>query len=247
MQLAAVPAEPASARSFGKMIEDVPGQELGRGVHTAELRQLIQVLIVELLKHLLEHGMRAGDINDDSMRIEALRQKRDADDKRRTMHVLGGAEDLAAKGVRDHDLVGNFHRIHENAFSSVGLGSRRVPNEPTDHVRLRIEDRGELGGQLLKRNRRRNEPIKHGIVKERKCCCETSSRAPARAPRGRDSADLARQEPQSSGVKGFPERRAYLAAPIPAQLDDAGFVSGNSQRGRKASRCGARMERPPKA
>jgi hypothetical protein len=31
------------------------------------------------------------------------------------MQLLSGTKDLAAKGVRDHDLVGDFHRVHESS------------------------------------------------------------------------------------------------------------------------------------
>src|SRR5438552_8808564 len=97
-------------------------------VFTLELRQLIQVLIVEFAEHLRQRSMSAADVDDDSMGIEALREKGYANDKCGAVEYLGGAENCAAKRVCDHVLVGNFHSIHENASSSVGLCSRRVSN-----------------------------------------------------------------------------------------------------------------------
>jgi hypothetical protein len=66
MKLAAVPAEPPSEQ-IRRDDRRCAGSELGRGVHTLELQQLIRVLIVEFAEHLLQHNMSAADVDDDSM------------------------------------------------------------------------------------------------------------------------------------------------------------------------------------
>src|SRR5262249_24848313 len=57
--------------------------------------------------------------------------------------------------------------------------------------------------------------------------------------RGRDLADLTRNEPQAPAMKRFTERGSDFAAAVPAQLDDARLFTGKPQRDRKAGGGGA--------
>src|SRR5216683_1877479 len=50
MQLARLAAERAAARRRGELVEDVSGQEFGGGVDALELRDLVEVAIVDRLE-----------------------------------------------------------------------------------------------------------------------------------------------------------------------------------------------------
>ena len=57
-----------------------------------------------------------------------------------------------------------------------------------------------------------------------------------RPVRGRDLADLARNELQPAAVERAAERHRDRPRPVPAQLDDGRLVAGDVERGRQAPR-----------
>ena len=60
--------------------------------------------------------MGAGDIDNDAVGIEFLDEKGDADDERGTMQLLRRPEHVAAKRMRDHDLIADFNCVHGAPF-----------------------------------------------------------------------------------------------------------------------------------
>ena len=130
------------------------------------------------------------------------------------MNVLGWAEDLPPKRVRDHDLVGNFHRVHEISSS---LASQPPGIESTDTRRSirRRKSRGDWQAVPRKQSVAKADFKLRGPEQ-----CERSRKAPAFAParttRSRDIADLAGQQPQSPAMECFPERKRI--SPLPYQL-----------------------------
>src|SRR5690606_26153810 len=60
-------------------VEDVARQRLGGRELALELRQRVEVLVVQLAQHFLEHFMRAADIDHDRMLAERLAEEGDID------------------------------------------------------------------------------------------------------------------------------------------------------------------------
>ena len=74
LELAAVAAEIALAGVMREPVEDVFGQEFGRGVDALELRHLVEILVVQRLEHLLQRIKRAADVDHDAVGIERRRR-----------------------------------------------------------------------------------------------------------------------------------------------------------------------------
>ncbi len=108
LQLAAVAAELAVARGLREPIEDVLGQEFGRGVVALELRHVVEVAVVQRLQHRLQHLMRAADVDHDAVLVERLGDERRIDHEGRAVQRLRRAEHRAAKRMGDHDVVADF-------------------------------------------------------------------------------------------------------------------------------------------
>jgi hypothetical protein len=98
------------------------GQIFGRGVDAFELRQFVEIVVVERRQRCLEHVVGAGDIDDDAVRVEFVGEKRHRMTKVAPC-TLARTENLPAKGMGDHDLVGDFNRVHENSSSCVFIGA----------------------------------------------------------------------------------------------------------------------------
>src|SRR6266568_6160595 len=112
-------AELARARRTREVLEEMPGQKFGGGVNALELRQLVELAIVERDERLFEHFVGARDVDDDAMGVEFIGEKGHANDERRAMHLLRRAENVPVEGVGNHDLVGDFNRVH--GFSSASM------------------------------------------------------------------------------------------------------------------------------
>ena len=65
------PSLPARAASR-EQVEQIFGQEFGRGVDALELRQVVEVVVVERHQRLLQHLVGAGDVDDDAVLIELV-------------------------------------------------------------------------------------------------------------------------------------------------------------------------------
>ena len=105
----------------GELVEDPAGEPFGGGVDALELRNLVEVLVVDHLEGRLEHVDGAADIDHDAVGVEFLRHERDRDREGRAMQRLCGAENLALERVSDHDVVGNFNGVHARLLA-VQLG-----------------------------------------------------------------------------------------------------------------------------
>src|SRR5262249_18260178 len=125
---------------------------------------------------------------------------------------------------------------------SVHCRSRRIADQLADHVGGRVENRRQPRRQILEIDRRRDQGVEHGVAEQCQCRLEAPAVAPTGAVRGRDLADLARDEPQPAAVEGFPERHGHVAAAVPAELDHARLLAGEPQRGRKPARAGTGVE-----
>src|SRR5262245_1479999 len=65
---------------------------------------------------------------------------------------------------------------------------------------------------------------------------------PARPVRGRDLADLARDDGEPPAVERAAERERDLALTVPAELDDPGLIAGELECGGKPAWRAARMK-----
>src|SRR5262245_36262865 len=97
---------------------------------------------------------------------------------------------------------------------------RRIADQLADYVGIRTKNRGELRRQIVERQRRRDQQVEHRIAKQHECRRKPPPMAPARPMRGRNLADLARDEAQPTAMERFAERQRDIAAAVPAQLDD---------------------------
>ena|SRR4029079_7007333 len=102
---AAGAAELVGACGLRELVENVFGEEFGCGVHALEFGQLIEIAIVERRQGCLQRLMRAANIDDDSVRIEAVGKKRRIDDEGCSVQRLRRPEHGAAERVSNHDVV----------------------------------------------------------------------------------------------------------------------------------------------
>ena len=79
------------------------------------------------------------------------------------MDLLGGPENLAAKRMSDHDLIGDFDCEHSNSLWLSKLVRARIQNRLADRAGGRTENIWQPRGQVLKCNRRCKQDIEHGI------------------------------------------------------------------------------------
>ena len=110
---------------------------------------------------------RARDIDDDAVRVEFVGEKRHANDEGRPMHPLRGTENLPAKGMGDHDLVGDFNRVHENSSSCVFIGAG-IADRLADDIGIGAEHRRQRGWQFLEPDGRREQRVQHRVLEQRK-------------------------------------------------------------------------------
>src|SRR5262249_13765913 len=118
----------------------------------------------------------------------------------------------------------------------------RIVDHLAQYPALRRKDFGQSRRQILERDGRREQRIERRIGEQRERSLESTPRAPARAMRGRNAPDLARNEPQPAAVECPAQRNRNLAAAVPAELDDARLLAGCPKRGRKPGGRAARME-----
>src|SRR4029453_8480090 len=88
-----------------------------------------EIAIIERCEGLLEHLLCARDVDHDAVRIELFREKCHANDKGRPVHVLSRAEHLAPKRMGNHDLVGDFNRVHEGSQSLSSAAGYRISGQ----------------------------------------------------------------------------------------------------------------------
>ena len=117
LQLAAVAAELAGARRLGQAVEDVLGQEFGRGVGALELRHVVEIAVVQRLEHGLERLVRAADVDHDAVAVELIGDERGIDHEGRAVQRLRRAEHRAAERMGDHDVVADFDGEHRQPLS----------------------------------------------------------------------------------------------------------------------------------
>ena len=96
-KLTALAAELTRARRGSELVEHVLRQEFRGGVLALELRQLVEIAVVQRLQHRLEHLVSAPDVDHDAVVVERLRDERHVDDEGRAMQRLRRPEHGAAE------------------------------------------------------------------------------------------------------------------------------------------------------
>ncbi len=112
LQVPALPAELAVARSLGQPVVDVARQEFGRGVLAGKLGNGIEVLVVQRLEHCLQDLVGAADVDHDPIGVERIGHEGCIEDEGRAVQGLGGAKDFSLEGVSDHDVVADLDSVH---------------------------------------------------------------------------------------------------------------------------------------
>ena len=74
---------------------------------------IVEISKFERRENRLQRLMRAADIDDDAVRVEAFGDERRVDHESRAVQRLRRAEHLAAKRMGDHDVVANFDGEHQ--------------------------------------------------------------------------------------------------------------------------------------
>ena len=179
--LVPVASELAGPRHRGELIEHVFGHEFGGGVDALELRQVVEIAVVERRQRGFERRVRAADIDDDAVSIQLLGHEGGADHEGRAVQLLGGTEHLALEGMRDHDLVGNFDCEHRNLSINVLLFGARIADQRAARVGLRPENLRQSLRQVLERHRRRQQASSAGSTRR----SSAAARRRARLQRGR--------------------------------------------------------------
>jgi hypothetical protein len=77
-----------------------------------ELRQVVEIAILERVERSLQLLVRAADVDHDAVAVEAFGQKGCTHHEGRVMQRLRGPKNLATEGMRNHDLVGYFNCKH---------------------------------------------------------------------------------------------------------------------------------------
>src|SRR5437899_3329180 len=96
-----------------------------------------------------------------------------------------------------------------------------------------IEDVGQLLRQVGKCDRRAEQRVECGIVKQPQCFFQPAPVRPGCAMRRRDVPDLARHELQPLRVKCTAERHLYLPGAIPGEFQHRRLEGGKAERSRK--------------
>ena len=118
-------------------------------------------LIVERSQRRLQHVVGAADVDDDAVLIEPFGQERRAHHEGRAVQFLRGAEHLAAKRMRDHDLVGTS-----------------TANTGTPLAQCALQDSGSAGS--ARRRPRRGSPAGAPAGRRRPSPAPATHRAPDR-------------------------------------------------------------------
>jgi hypothetical protein len=95
-------------------VEDMMTEKFRGREHTSELRQRIEVLIVQGGQHRFQRIQRSANIDDDIEPGQRRAKERDVDDKGGSMLVLRRSEERIGHRVGDHDRVANFYGKHRH-------------------------------------------------------------------------------------------------------------------------------------
>src|SRR4029077_20867781 len=98
---------------------DLAGEELGRRIATAEFRQLVEIVVIELAEHDLQQVESATDVANDAVGIERLPAQLRLDHKSCSMELLRGPEDSADQAVRDHAMMADGDAVHRGPLSVI--------------------------------------------------------------------------------------------------------------------------------
>ena len=115
-------------------------QEFGGGVDALEFRDLVQVSIAERFQDRLQRLVRSTDIDDDSVRVEAIGNERGVHHEGRAVERLRRTKHIAAKRMSDHDVIANFDREHWQTSDLSDLSGRGIGDELAEYATLSRED-----------------------------------------------------------------------------------------------------------
>src|SRR5262249_40997039 len=93
LEFTAVAPKRVGAGRIGELIENMLGQKLGRCIVAVELRQFVQIAIIQGLQCRLERFVCAPDIDDDAVGIERFSKESCIDDECRAVHRLRRTKD----------------------------------------------------------------------------------------------------------------------------------------------------------
>src|SRR3569832_171500 len=119
--------------------------------------------------------MRAADVDDNAIAVERLGGKRCSYDESRAMKCLRRAENGAAEGVGDHDMVSNLNG-EQGTSSEIANGLAKYAAAGGKNIR-------QLIGQLPEGDRSGEQ--------QRECCRKSSAVRPAGPMRGCNPPNLA--------------------------------------------------------
>ncbi len=116
-------AEIATPDRLHNLVEDDAREEFGRRVASLELRKVVEVPIIEVRKHRVQHVGRAADVDDEAVSIELAAAKLDVNHIGCPVQPLCGAEYGAGEAVGDHHVAAHGDAVH--VVSSVSDGRAR--------------------------------------------------------------------------------------------------------------------------
>src|SRR5215831_1437215 len=118
---------------------------------------------------------------------------------------------------------------------------RRIIDQLAQDRARRRQDFWHAHRQLDERDRGREQRVEPRVGEQVERGRDPAPMRPARPVRGRDLADLARDQLEAAAVERAAERRRHVARAVPAHLEDRRLVAGEPERGGEAGRAAARM------
>src|SRR5215475_15231697 len=130
------------------------------------------------------------------------------------------------------------------AYTGIFLGLTVVDALAQDRT-ASAQDGRQPRRQVRKCDRRLEQDVQPVVGEQTERMFETAARAPLPTMRGRNLADLARDQPKPTAMERAAQRHRNRRVAIPAQLDDGGFVAGRRQRRRQPRAAGAGVKDQP--
>src|SRR6185437_133454 len=104
--------ESALADALSETAEDLAREKLGRGVAAAEGGDIVEIAVIDVAQHCLQHREREADVADEAIAVELRAAQLHLDAIGGAVQLLRRAEDLAEEAVGDHEMVADGKAVH---------------------------------------------------------------------------------------------------------------------------------------
>lgn len=144
--------------SLGDAICNGAREYFGRRVRGDETRIVIKITAVQRVQHSPKFGSGTADIYDNAVFGELFAEKRNVNDIGGAMQPLRRAKNLAAKTVRDHDVVLDGDGVNSGSLS---LG---IADGVAQRAKTSVRQSRHDVGQIFESRIAGEQAVKGGVV-----------------------------------------------------------------------------------